>query len=123
MLLKGSKVRRSDQGKGAVEPDLVIEGCPVWMELQDAAGSDYHPLVKLEQAERDVFQTESDLWPVSICHQTGKHTIEVCTRLRTLLLLGDFDLPGETSCWYANIPVILDFEKFKELLRHEHERR
>lgn len=122
-LLKGSKVRRSDQGKGAVEPDLVIEGCPCWLELQDGARDYYSPLDKLKQAERDVVQSDSDLWPVAVCHLLGRQSIEVCMRVKTLLGLGDFELPGDTPSWYARTAVILDFEQFKGMLRYEHDRR
>ena len=107
-LLKESKVRRSEQAKGAREPDIVIEGCPCWLELQDARGPKFAPLKKLEQAERDVIETESELWPASICHQTGSHDIQVCVRLGTLLALAADSLM---------IPCVIDYEDFKGILR------
>lgn len=76
-VLKQSRVRRSDQGKGALEPDLVIEGCPFWLELQHAAGSNFNPRKKWDQACLNVSQVKSPLIPVAICHQTGRRSTAV----------------------------------------------
>jgi hypothetical protein len=107
-LLKASKVRRSEQAKGAREPDLVVEGCPFWLELQDARAEAFSPLKKLEQAERDVIDTDSELWPASICHQTGSHEIQVCVRLGTLFAMAADALM---------IPCVINYEDFKGILR------
>jgi len=119
MMMKQSAVRRSDQGKGAKEPDLVIPPCPCWLELQDATGHSYHPLRKLEQAERDVVQCGSDLLPVSICHQSKRQSIEVCMRVGTLLTLSGLSLVN-TNLEALLFPVILDYEHFKSLLETCH---
>ena len=79
-LIKTSRVRRSDQGKGAMEPDLVVRGCPFWFELQHSTAAD--PIAKLEQAERDCEQADSGLWPVSITHLTGRRKRAVVVAMR-----------------------------------------
>lgn len=116
-------MRRSDQGKGAKEPDLVIEGCPVWHELQRGADGYYNPIAKLEQGEHDASAIESDLWPVSVCAYTGSPTIVVCMRTRTLLLLQDFDYPEDVPEWYSDIPIQMDIKPYLDLLRAADERR
>jgi hypothetical protein len=111
--LKLSRVRRSDQGKGALEPDLVVDGCPFWMELQDAAKG-YSPKKKLAQAIANVAQVRSHLMPLAICHQTGSPDTEVAMRFRDL------------AAWWTGLTpeigdpdfmVIIDYEAFKELLK------
>lgn len=114
-LQKSSRVRRSDQGRGAKEADLVIKGCPCWLELQDATGHSYNPLTKLVQAERDVVEADSDLWPVSVCHQSGRRSIEVCMRLGTLMVLSGAPLEA-ISLESALIPAVIDYEHFKGML-------
>jgi len=120
-LQKSSRVRRSDQGRGAKEADLVIKGCPCWLELQDATGHSYSPLTKLLQAERDVVEADSDLWPVSVCHQSGRRSIEVCMRLGTLMTLSGVPLEA-LSLEAVLIPAVIDYEHFKGMLGH-YERR
>lgn len=126
-LLKGSRVRRSDQGRGALEPDVVIQDCPVWLELQDARNPT--PLDKLAQAERDVRQTESSLLPVAVIHRTASKAIQAWMRFSTLLYLCGFDdltdseggaiplsqAPG------ATLTVCLDYEDLLARLRFREE--
>ena len=121
-LLKESAVRRSDQGKGALEPDVVIQGCPLWLELQDARKPT--PLEKLAQAERDVAQTGSRLRPVAVIHRTAARSIQAWMRCETLLYLCGFDdltdsegrviplseAPG------AAVVCMIDYEDLKEKL-------
>lgn len=121
--MKGSRVRRSDQARGAKEPDLVIEGCPCWLELQDASAAEYNPLRKLQQAETDVVESGSSLWPVSVCHQIKRQSIEACLRVKTFLALGDLELPDSMPGFYGQVPMIIDFERLKELLRDDYSRR
>jgi hypothetical protein len=110
--LKLSRVRRSDQGKGALEPDLVIDGCPFWMELQDAANG-YSPKKKLAQAIANVTQVRSHLMPLAICHQTGSPDTEVAMRVSDLMgwRLGLPPEPGN-----EDFMVTFDYEAFKQLL-------
>ena len=88
-LLKTSRVRRSDQGRGAMEPDLVIQDCPVWLELQDSRNPT--PREKLAQAERDAKAAGSSLRPVAVVHKTGAKSIGAWMRVETLLYLCGFD--------------------------------
>lgn len=113
-LQKESVVRRSDQGKGAKEPDLVIDPCPCWLELQNASGVNFNPEKKLAQAERDVDESKSHLWPVSVCRKTGSTKIYVCTRLWTVLLLMGLSMPKQG--YDGDLIVTFDYDKFIELL-------
>lgn len=126
-LLKESRVRRSDQGKGALEPDVVIQDCPIWLELQCA--KDPTPMAKLAQAERDVRQTGSSLRPVAVIHQSGSQSSQAWMRVATLLYLCGFDdltdseggaiplveAPG------AVLPVMLDYVDLLARLRFREE--
>ena len=119
-LLKSSKVRRSDQGKGALEPDVVVQDCPVWHELQRAKRPE--PVVKLAQAERDVAMSGSDLWPVSICALAGSTKTTVCMRAITFLALADLELPKGMRA-FGEITVQIDLEPYLQLLRDDYDRR
>jgi hypothetical protein len=122
-LLKESRVRRSDQGRGALEPDLVIQGCPLWLELRD--GREPMHYAKLAQAERDVEQTGSSLRPVAVVHRTGAKDIQAWMRAETLLyLLGFDDLTDSAGCVIplsdapgASVIVMIDYEELLERLR------
>lgn len=108
-------MRRSDQGKGAKEPDLVFDsGCPCWMELQNAADGAYNPEGKLAQAERDIQELNSDLWPVAICRKTGSPKIEVCTRLWVLLMLMGLVIPNDQD--EGQVVVKFDYQDLLGLL-------
>jgi hypothetical protein len=85
-LLKSSQVRRSEQGKGAQEPDLVVEGCPCWIECQDARASE--PLEKYAQAVRDIKDTGSALLAAAVCHKTHEKKIGVWMSLADVITLG-----------------------------------
>jgi len=135
-LQKSSAVRRSDQGKGAIEPDVVIrEGlCPCWLECQDAAGINYRPKAKYTQACRDVVESRSPLWPVAICHKTGDQKIGVWIGLPHLVLLANMQPGVGRTCeagplnrWSQGFelrqPVRLDLEDFLLLLRDDNSRR
>ena len=126
-LLKESRVRRSDQGKGALEPDVVIQDCPVWLELQCSKAPT--PMAKLLQAERDVRQTGSSLRPVAVIHPSGSQSSQAWMRVSTLLYLCGFDdltdsegqaiplaeAPG------AALPVMLDYVDLLARLRFREE--
>lgn len=135
-LQKSSAVRRSDQGKGAVEPDVVIRDglCPCWLECQDAKGDKHRPLEKYRQAVRDVAETGSPLWPVAIGHKTGDVKIGVWIGLHHLVLLADMQpgvgrdsRPGPLNRWSKGFelaqPVRLDLQDFLMLLRDDNDRR
>lgn len=117
-LQKTSAVRRSDQGKGAIEPDLVIEGCPAWHELHRGGST---PMSKLRQAERDVIESSSELWPVAITSAQGSTKSVVTMRARTFLLLQDFDYPEGEG--FPGIPIQIELDEYLDLLRADHERR
>lgn len=120
-LLKGSAVRRSDQGRGAQEPDIVISNCPCWIECQDAVS--ITPLVKHEQAEKDVLDTGSQLMPAMIAHRTGEKQIGVWMSLHHVAALsrmyedGHVDL--RSRVFDMAQPVRLDFEDFLLLLKDD----
>jgi hypothetical protein len=111
--MKASRVRRSDQGKGALEPDLVIAGCPFWLELQDAGPGAYSPARKLAQAVANVGQVRSPLMPVAICHLRGSRSIEVAIRIQDLWAWRDGAPPIEQE---PNFMVTFDYAVFLELL-------
>jgi len=121
-LLKTSRVRRSDQGRGANEPDLVVQGCPFWFELQHAADPD--PIAKLHQAERDREVTHSTLLPVSIVHRTGKRKRAVLVTMRGSTWIAIRKHLSDTleqawpalPCCMAVVPITIDFEDFCEIL-------
>lgn len=117
-LHKRSRVRRSDQGRGAQEPDLVVIGCPCWLELNHA--NDPRPLAKLAQAERDTIATESPLWPVVVWQKTRSKTINVTMRTWTLWQFGCLPsdqgrLPDEAI---GNAVITTDLVAFLAMLRH-----
>jgi len=126
-ILKTSRVRRSDQGRGAMEPDLVIQGCPLWLELQHARA--VTPRGKLEQAERDAATAESSLRPVAVIHETGRWLTQAWMRFSTLLYLAGFDdltdSEGEaiplTEAPGAALAVMLDYEDLLARLRFREE--
>lgn len=133
VLLKRSAVRRSDQGKGAKEPDVVVQGCPCWIECEDAVDS--RPLEKYEQAERDVEQSGNSLslWPVAICHKTGEHKTGVWMAFHHLVLLANIqpllNVDGEpgplnlhSKGFEMEQPVRIDLEDFLMLLRDDYAR-
>lgn len=135
VLLKRSLVRRSEQAKGAKEPDIVVKGCPCWIECQDAGADHFRPLEKYEQAERDVEETQQTLklWPAAICHKTGEHKIGVWIAFHHLVLLANIqpllNVDGEpgplnlhSKGFDMEQPVRVDLEDFLMLLRDDYAR-
>jgi hypothetical protein len=114
-LLKRSRVRRSDQGKGAMEPDLVIQDCPFWFELTHAANP--QPMAKLEQAERDSQIAEGQWFPVAIVKKTHGTFIQAWMRTSTFLILCGFDHLTDSagvdiplsSAPNGNMPVMISY--------------
>lgn len=81
-LLKKSSVRRGDQGRGAMEPDIVTPS-NWWFELQWAGRDHYRPMEKLKQAIRDVDDTNGQWFrPVAVCQLKGSPTITAYMRMR-----------------------------------------
>ena len=85
----GVVVRRSVQAHRAYEPDVVVEGYVVphyqlWTECFH--GKAPAPLVKLDQAERDVAAlTQPDKWlPIVVWRKHGSGQTHVTLRLSTL---------------------------------------
>jgi hypothetical protein len=115
-LLKQSVVSRGEQSRGAKHPDLLIADCPCWLELQNA-GAGHDPVGKLRQAERDVAQAKSQLWPVAVCHKARSPNTRVYMRYRTLRLLeaGDGRLPLPPEM--IDMIVLIDFEDFVAILK------
>jgi hypothetical protein len=125
-LLKQSRVRRSDQGKGAMEPDLVIRGCPLWLELTHAAKPD--PMAKLEQAERDSQMARGQWFPVAIVKKTHGSFIQAWMRTATFLFLCGFDHLTDSagvdiplsSAPNGNMPVMISYADLMSRLKwHE----
>lgn len=88
----GATVRRSDQGFGAHEPDVVCEGnAPliakrIWWECYHGRKPD--PKAKLEQAERDSLDRERGgySWiPVVVWREHGSRTSSATLRYASLL--------------------------------------
>jgi len=110
-------VRRSAQGAGALEPDVVIEGdCPdlvarLWTECQ--CSNNPTPLVKLEQAERDCARSTETLYPVVVWRKSGSRTVYATCRFSTLLQLANPDLPVWPDDRFA-MPVTVSLD---DLLR------
>lgn len=99
-------MRRSDQGKGALEPDIVIQGYNWWLELQHAQRAT--PFEKLLQAERDCSAVIGEWRPVAITKQT-RGSIKVTMRVSVLLhLLGFYH---DIAC---RIPVTISYSDFLE---------
>jgi len=122
-LLKASNVSRGEQTRGAKHADLLIDECPFWLELQDAGPQKYNPRSKLEQAERDVRESESDKWPAAVCHRLGRRSIQVCMRYDALAWIATGYCFADADA-AENIVVMIDWEDFKGLLQeHEDERR
>ena len=113
-LLKQSNVRRSDQGKGAQEPDLVVQGCPCWFELY--TGKSDVSRTKLQQAAKDVRDTRSPLLPVAVVHLLGKQKIAAVLRFDSLAKLVGLKRRGVKH----NPVVSVDWEDFKAILREHH---
>jgi hypothetical protein len=118
-LLKQSNVRRSEQTKGAREPDLVIRGCPCWQELQCANRANFDPVAKFKQAERDISESNSSLWPVAICKMTGSHSIIVRTPIWVVLALEGWLFPDEEVLF--SLIVTIAYPDYLALLRKYHE--
>ena len=120
--IKSSRVRRSDQAKGAREPDLVVSERSWWFELQHTNADHFNPEGKLLQAERDIAHREEvGKWhPISICLQTGCRTTWCAMRLKTLLLLatGKF----QTFLEGAEAIVRVPYDDVKHMLEQDEQR-
>jgi len=106
-VLPGATVRRSQQGDGAHEPDVVIEGAApelakrLWLECQHSATPD--PAKKLRQAEDDA---PAGRLPIAVTHRTGarRDPIQATMRIATLMeIMGgrlpiECDHPERVSC-------------------------
>jgi len=84
-------VRRSQQADKAYEPDVVVEGVPLWTEC--CVGAKPDPLAKLAQAERDVSRFTETMLPVVVWRRSGTQTTYATMRHDTLL---------RTTCLYIN---------------------
>jgi len=84
-------VRRSQQADKAYEPDVVVEGVPLWTEC--CVGAKPNPVVKLEQAERDVERFTEEMLAVVVWRKSGERTTWATMRAHTLLASwgGEFD--------------------------------
>jgi hypothetical protein len=84
--VRTSRVRRGEQGHGAVHPDVRVEGLPFWFECQHAARPD--PEAKLQQARADSAVSGEKWIPVAVVRRSGargKHQVQVCMYLGDLL--------------------------------------
>lgn len=97
-------VRRSEQSHKAFEPDVVVEGIPLWTECQHATTST--PLRKLEQAEDDCTPMH---YPVVVWRRTGARAVNATMALTTLLsTYGQYDASARLYNSLDSI-VTLDF--------------
>jgi hypothetical protein len=117
VMLKSSRVRRGEQGKGAREADLCVAERTWWFELCDE--NEPRPVAKLEQAERDIeHKGEVGKWlAVAITHKTRSPTIYATMRGRSFVYLvtGRFPQPGPVD----DAPVTFQYTTLLELLQLE----
>lgn len=100
-------VRRALQAEKAHEPDVVVEGLPLWTEC--CCADSRSALSKLMQAERDCLHRLHELCPVVVWRKTGAKTTQVTMRLATLAsTLGSAPPPHRAS----GLPVTLDFREW-----------
>lgn len=103
-VFPAATVRRNSQADRAANSDVVITGSPLlerlWLELHDARQP--VPLAKLEQAERDIVESEKrggdgGRLPVVIWHRIRERCHNVTTRLWVLdeLRWGDVSAPDD----------------------------
>jgi hypothetical protein len=119
-LQKTSRVRRSDQGKGAKEPDLVIQGCPCWHELQRAQVPD--PRGKLAQAEQDAAAQQTGQYPVAIVSKTGSPKDPIaCLRLSSALALEGWSSDEPLGVFGETI-IEMNLADYLRILRDHEER-
>lgn len=110
-------VRRSDQGWGAANADVVVEGdAPIlakqcWFECQVSRNPT--PLAKLEQAEGDAKGT--DRLPVVVWRAHGERRCWATMRLGTLAFIARAGTP--TYVIDAVIPVTLELYRLIEMLK------
>jgi hypothetical protein len=127
-VFPAADVRRSSQADRAANSDVVITGEPLlerlWLELQDAR--DPTPLVKLQQAERDILEqarvthgmSDCTRLPVVIWHRIRERTNQVTTRLWVLDELRDFaPWPQSRSAATPDTAVTLDLGAFIAILK------
>lgn len=114
-------VRRGQQGDGAHEPDVVIDGdAPLtirrlWIECQCA--NNPTPVLKLQQAERDAWESPARevAVPLAVWHRSKEHVSWVTCRLGSLVALG---LIAAASP--PNLLSTMDFDAFLAALREHH---
>lgn len=106
-------VRRSDQGYGAHEPDVVVQGAGladhVWWECN--TGFSPQPLAKLEQAEFDAVaaSVRVGVWfPVVAWRKTGSREALATMRYGTLLYLEQSGFPQTAVDAVMAVTVSLD---------------
>lgn len=113
-----SVVRRTIQSDRPYEPDVVVEGSPLWVECTDARNPDF--VKKYKQARRDADQAESrrkysePRHPVVVWHRLAEKRIWATMRASTFQVLQS----GVTLFvkWTGPDPLItLDFNDFLEL--------
>lgn len=117
VMLKSSRVRRGEQGKGAREADLCVEDRTWWFELEHA--NDSRPLSKLEQAERDIeHKGEVGKWlAVAVTHKTNSPTTFATMRGRSFVYLVTGRFPAPSAADTA--PVTFPYPVLLELLQLE----
>jgi len=118
VMLKSSRVRRGEQGRGAREADLCVEDRTWWFELNHS--NEPRPLAKLEQAERDIeHRGEVGNWlAVAVTHKTNSPMTLATMRGRAFCYLatGRFPEPGpaDTAPVTFPYPVLLDLLRLEE---------
>lgn len=106
-------VRRSLQAHKPYEPDVVVEGVPIWWECSDTR--EPNPPKKMKQAERDVEKARAKgfdyLIPVVVWHSLAKRRVWVSIRLHSLMRV-----IGEDSLGLDNNPLLtLELGEFLDL--------
>jgi hypothetical protein len=101
----GRTVRRGQQGAGAHEPDVVVDGLALWTECECAVNP--NPVFKLAQAERDTLRVTVPIYPVVVWRKTHAKSICVTMRLETLMAVTGGGMPhGDTLTLITTVDFI-----------------
>ena len=88
-----------------------IQGVPyLWIEAQDSQAPT--PLVKLEQAERDLRAAKTQRLPVAVTHKKGARSIQITLRICSLCTLLSEPTADVRRFGTYPYPITMDFQEF-----------
>lgn len=102
------RIRRSQQAHQAFEPDVVIEGVPLWVECQCSRKPT--PMAKLEQAEGDIARCAIDMVPVAVWRKSGERSAKATMRWWALAESTGCDMPDSMDD--RLLVVTVDFDEW-----------